>query len=97
MKRILSGVLRLVAVCGGVAGLSGVAAGETAPKAETVPNTDVGNGSGSLSDKLNATNGVIHPEGTVDPGMQKPAPATGTMPIIPPPGSPGGEPGVQPK
>lgn len=68
-----------------------------APDPQSAPNTDVGNSGGTLSDKLSATNGVIHPEGKVDPGMQKTAPATGTMPVIPPPGSPGGATGVQPK
>ncbi len=62
-----------------------------------VPDTDVSRKGGTLSDKLNESNGVIHPEGAVDPGIQKTAPATGTMPVIPPPGSPGGDTGVQPK
>lgn len=56
-----------------------------------------GDPSGNLSDKLNKSNGVIRPEGDVDPKMQKAAPATGSMPVIPPPGAPGGQTGVQPK
>lgn len=69
----------------------------TPAQADPVPATDVGAANGSLSDKLSNTNGVIHPQGTVDPGMQKQAPAGGTMPVIPPPGSPGGPTDVQPK
>ncbi len=50
----------------------------------------------SLSDKLSQTNGVICPP-SVDPGIKAPAPDAGKMPIIPPPGSPGGDQSVQPK
>jgi hypothetical protein len=60
-------------------------------------NTDLSKKNGDLSDKLNKSNGVIHPDDAVDPKMQRPAPATGEMPVIPPPGAPGGAPGVQPK
>ena len=51
----------------------------------------------SLSDKLAASNGVICPPDHVDPAMKQPAPPGGPMPVIPPPGSPGGNPNVQPK
>lgn len=71
-----------------------------AAQAETTapaPPSDVSKQGGTLSEKLNATNGVIHPEGAVDPGMQKQPPATGTMPVVRPPGSPGGSPDVTPK
>ena len=51
----------------------------------------------SLSDKLAASNGVICPPPHVDPGMKQPAPPGGPMPVIPPPGTPGGDPQVQPK
>ena len=80
-----------VAQAASAAGSSGNSAGQAAPE------TDVGQTGGTLSDKLNSTNGVIRPQTDVDPGMGRPAPATGTMPIIPPPGSPGGPAGVQPK
>jgi hypothetical protein len=52
---------------------------------------------GNLSKQLNASDGVIHPPANVDPEMRVPAPNTGTMPVIPPPGSPGGNPRVDPK
>jgi hypothetical protein len=51
----------------------------------------------SLSDKLAQSKGVICPPDQVDPAMNRPAPGGGTMPVIPPPGSPGGDPNVQPK
>jgi hypothetical protein len=69
----------------------------TEPPAATAPGTDLSQHAGTLSDKLNDANGVIHPEGDVDPKMRKKAPSVGTMPVIQPPGSPGGSTDVQPK
>jgi hypothetical protein len=46
------------------------------------------------SDQKNA--GVICPP-DVDPAMKAPTPPTGDAAVIPPPGSPGGDPSVQPK
>lgn len=51
----------------------------------------------SLSEQLAESRGVICPPPDVDPEMSKPAPGGGTMPVIPPPGSPGGNPYVEPK
>lgn len=53
----------------------------------------------TLSDKLEKTGGVIKPPTGIDPGITAPAPVPnpGTTPVIPPPGSPGGNPTVQPK
>jgi hypothetical protein len=59
-----------------------------APEAQ--PKTDLSHKNGTLSEKLKQNNGVIHPEGAVDPKMEKEAPDTGTMPVIPPGGSNGG-------
>jgi hypothetical protein len=50
----------------------------------------------SLSDKLAQSNGVICPP-KVDRAIKAPTPNAGKMPVIPPPGSPGGNPNVQPK
>jgi hypothetical protein len=50
----------------------------------------------NLSDKLARTDGVLCPP-NVGPDMRVPAPGGGKMPVIPPPGSPGGDPSVQPK
>lgn len=50
-----------------------------------------------LSDKLARTDGVICPPPGLDPQIRAPAPNGGNMPVIPPPGSPGGDPSVRPK
>lgn len=75
-----------------------VAADATADK-QPPPTTDV-QGGGSLSDKLSTTNGVIHPTENADPGIAKTPPVSGSatpMPVIPPPGTPGGNSNVKPK
>ncbi len=51
----------------------------------------------NLSDRLARTDGVICPPENVDPAIRAPAPGGGAMPVIPPPGSPGGDPNVRPK
>lgn len=61
------------------------------------PPSDIGSHPGTLSEKLNETSGVIHPRGGVDPEMPSTPPETGTMPVVPPPGSPGGRTDVVPK
>ena len=65
-------------------------AGERGPVA---PPTTTGE---NLSDKLARTDGVICPP-NVGPDMRLPTPDTGRTPVIPPPGSPGGDQSVQPK
>jgi hypothetical protein len=40
---------------------------------------------------------VLCPPSGVDPEMRAPTPDTGKTPVIPPPGSPGGDPNVRPK
>lgn len=50
----------------------------------------------NLSDKLARTEGVLCPP-NVDPDIRQPAPQGGKMPVIPPPGSPGGDQSVRPK
>jgi len=59
----------------------------------------VGSGqSGNLSDKLAGSNGVICPPAGVDPQMRVPPPQEGgRMPVIPPPGAPGGDQNTVPK
>lgn len=51
----------------------------------------------NLSDKLARSDGVICPPQQVDPDIRAPTPPGGAMPVIPPPGSPGGDPNVRPK
>jgi hypothetical protein len=54
--------------------------------------------SGTQSSDLNRSGGIITPPADVDPGIKQAPPPTGsTMPIIPPPGTPGGNPTVKPK
>ena len=57
------------------------------------------NPGGTLSDKLERTEGVIRPPSNVDPGIvtTAPVPNPGTTPVIRPPGEPGGNMSVQPK
>jgi hypothetical protein len=61
---------------------------------ETSPPRGAGNQ--TLSDKLEQTDGVLCPP-DVDPDIKAPTPQAGRMPVIPPPGSPGGDPSVRPK
>jgi hypothetical protein len=50
-----------------------------------------------LSDRLAQSDGVMCPPNEVDRQMPKPPPEEGKTPVIPPPGSPGGDPTVRPK
>jgi hypothetical protein len=50
-----------------------------------------------LGDKLAKSDGVLCPPTGVDPEIRAPTPDTGNTPVIPPPGSPGGDPTVRPK
>ena len=50
-----------------------------------------------LGDKLARSDGVLCPPAGVDPEIRAPTPDTGNTPVIPPPGSPGGDPTVRPK
>jgi hypothetical protein len=53
---------------------------------------------GSTSSELSRSGGVIKPPADVDPQMKQTPPASGDkMPVIPPPGTPGGNPSVKPK
>lgn len=63
------------------------------------PQDQPGTANQSLSDKLDKSGGVIKPPADVDPKMAKPAPVPNpnSTPVIPPPGSPGGNPDVKPK
>jgi hypothetical protein len=65
------------------------------PQAPHMPNATTGSGT-NLSDKLAQSDGVLCPP-NVDPGIKAPTPEVGKMPVIPPPGSPGGDQSVRPK
>jgi hypothetical protein len=53
---------------------------------------------GNPSDRLERSDGVIRPPAGVDPQIQVPPPEPGArMPVIPPPGTPGGDRRIEPK
>ncbi len=54
-------------------------------------------GSMDLGDRLARSKGIICPPAGVDPGIAAPPVGGGTMPVIPPPGTPGGDPNIIPK
>lgn len=64
-----------------------------------VPNGTTGQSPDTLGDKLAKSDGVLCPPSNVDPAMRAPAPNSdnSNTPVIPPPGSPGGDPSVRPK
>ena len=67
--------------------------GAKQPSAPAVPPA-----SGSSSSELSRSGGVISPPVGVDPQMkQTPPPSGDSMPVAPPPGTPGGNPAIKPK
>ncbi|THD63123.1 MAG: hypothetical protein E7813_19330 [Bradyrhizobium sp.] len=68
------------------------AQGKIAPEGATT-----GQSREPLSDQLAKSDGVLCPPAGVDPQMRAPTPDTGNTPVIPPPGSPGGDPTIRPK
>jgi hypothetical protein len=67
------------------------------PDVKGPPPTVGGPASPDLSDRLADSKGVICPPAGVDPDMHVPPPPGGAMKVIPPPGAPGGDRGVEPK
>jgi len=68
-----------------------------ASAAPVLDGVTTGQSSEPLGDKLAKSNGVLCPPAGVDPEIHAPTPEGGNTPVIPPPGSPGGNPNVQPK
>jgi hypothetical protein len=107
MSRLIDLVVRIGFVAGSMLLVAApVAAAEKwelppqTPSRQTVPEADTPGSGGStepLSDKLHRQDGVIRPPSGIDPEMTQTPPATGKMPVIPPPGTPGGVQGVDPK
>jgi hypothetical protein len=54
-------------------------------------------GSATLSEQLARSKGVICPPAGVDPGIAAPPLGGGVTPVIPPPDTPGGDPGLIPR
>ena len=69
------------------------------PTAETPPGEETATPSNPLSEQLSRSGGVIKPPENVDRKIEAPTPDPGahSMPIVPPPGAPGGDPNVKPK
>jgi hypothetical protein len=68
------------------------------PRGMVVPEgTTTGQRAEPLGDKLAKSDGVLCPPAGVDPEIRAPTPDTGNTPVIPPPGSPGGNPNLRPK
>jgi hypothetical protein len=70
-----------------------------APKGTgTKEGSTVGQASEPLGDRLARSDGTLCPPSGVDPQIRAPTPEeNGKMPVIPPPGSPGGDQSVRPK
>jgi hypothetical protein len=74
----------------------GTVASAWAQKTDSKACTEQERSNQTLSERLDRTNGVICQPDT-DLGIKAPTPEAGKTPVIPPPGSPGGNPNVQPK
>jgi hypothetical protein len=61
------------------------------------PSSNETTGSRPLSEQLSQSKGVICPPAGIDPGISVPPIGGGRTPVIPPPGTPGGDPSIQPK
>jgi hypothetical protein len=59
--------------------------------------TTTGQAAEPLGDRLARSDGVLCPPAGIDPEIRAPTPDVGNTPVIPPPGSPGGDPNVRPK
>jgi hypothetical protein len=85
----------IAAVIGGLGApaLAGVRAAADQPATPAVPPA-----SGTSSSDLSRSGGVVKPPDEVDPAMKRTPPPSGArMPVIPPPGTPGGDQSVKPK
>jgi hypothetical protein len=79
-------------------GLAGVAAAADEQGAKQPTEPAVPPASGSTSSELSRSGGVITPPAGIDPQMkQTPPPSGDKMPVVPPPGTPGGNSAVKPQ
>ena len=85
--------------------IASTTASNAAPQGKDLPGsenqTEQGgqtNSGGNLSEQLDRSKGVIHPPPTGDTGIATTVPnPDGTLKVIPPPGTPGGDESVEPK
>jgi hypothetical protein len=81
-----------------VRGSNNCAPTESTPQGNIAPQgTTTAQRAEPLGDKLARSDGVLCPPAGVDPAIRAPTPDTGNTPVIPPPGSPGGDPTIRPK
>jgi hypothetical protein len=79
-------------------GVNNCAPTESTPQGNIAPQgATTGQRTEPLGDKLAKSDGVLCPPAGVDPAIHAPTPDTGNTPVIPPPGSPGGDPTLRPK
>ncbi len=92
-------VLSVVLLCAGCAAAAAQGTGSACPPGTTqnAPTLGQKDDGKPLSDKLAQSKGIICPPAGVDPQMRQAPPEGGAIKVIPPPGSPGGNPNVQPK
>jgi hypothetical protein len=79
------------------AGQTGCASSPGLPNAAQQGGPSTAQPAEDLSQRLARADGIICPPADVDPEMKAPTPDAGNTPIIPPPGSPGGDPTIRPK
>ena len=79
-----------------VAGVALVAGSAFAQAPKPTPDSKSTAPAQDLSEKLNQSNGVIHPK-EVDPAIDKAAPNVRDPNVVPPPGTAGGSSAPQPK
>lgn len=103
---LIIGLASLVGIGGAAAQSTAQRPGNTPPPQQGVtcppdvrgaPPTVGGPQAPDLSDKLADSKGVICPPAGIDQKIERPAPGGGELKVVPPPGSPGGNPNVQPK
>jgi hypothetical protein len=79
-------------------GAANCAPTESTPQGNIAPQgATAGQRAEPLGDKLARSDGVLCPPAGVDPAIRAPTPDAGNTPVIPPPGSPGGDPTIRPK
>jgi len=99
----MEAAMRVVfAVATAAIGFGTIAAWATDPNGRAVTDQPVSPtnppSSGSTSSDLARSGGVITPPANVDPQMKRvPSHSADPMPVIPPPGTPGGDPSAKPK
>ncbi|QDL96295.1 hypothetical protein FLL57_02795 [Rhodopseudomonas palustris] len=67
------------------------------PPGSNAPGATTGESRQPLGDKLAESGGVLCPPAGIDPEIRAPTPDVGKTPVIPPPGTPGGDPTIRPK